>query len=175
MGYQSYHKQNNCVHKAWLMLGGNLGDVDDTFRKALDKLEKAGVRVAAKSALYQSEGWGEGAEGFFYNQAIEVLTHKEPFALLKLLNEIEASLGRKRKPGVMLPRTVDIDILFFDDIVVSLPELLIPHPRLHLRRFVLKPLCEIAPELKHPLLDKTVSSLLQETADPLMVEKFGSL
>ncbi len=163
------------MHKAWLLLGGNQGDVGAAFRKALAKLYEAGVQVVCKSALYQSEAWGEGVKGIFFNQAIEVLTAEEPFALLKLLNEIEASLGRKRKPGVIMSRPVDIDILFFEDVVVSLPELIIPHPRLHLRRFVLKPLCEIAPELKHPLLEKTVSELLKETSDPLMVEKYDNL
>lgn len=162
------------MHRAWLLLGANLGDAGITFGKALQKMEESGVGVVRTSALYRSEAWGEGVKGFFYNQAVEVITDKEPLALLKLLNAIELGLGRKRTRGVIDSRPVDIDILFFDDAVVSLPELVIPHPRLHLRRFVLMPLSEIAPFQIHPLLDKTVSDLLQESSDSLLVEKFGN-
>ena len=161
------------VHKAWLLLGGNLGDVENTFKKALDALDAAGLKLVRASALYQSEAWGEGVRGIFYNQAVSVLTVEDPLRLLKLINNIEAKLGRKRTPGVIASRTLDIDILFFDDKVVSLPELVIPHPRLHMRRFALLPLSEIAPGLRHPLLDKTVKELLEETGDTLMVEKLG--
>ncbi len=173
MGLQSDKNTKQDMHSVWLLLGANLGDAGITFRKALEKMDEAGVRVVRTSAMYRSEAWGEGVKGVFYNQAAEALTDKQPLDLLELLNAIESSLGRRRRPGVIDSRPVDIDILFFDDVVVSLPELVIPHPRLHLRRFVLTPLCEIAPELQHPLLGKTVYQLLLGTGDHLSVEKIA--
>ncbi len=173
MGFHSDDNKRHDMHRVWLLLGANLGDAGATFGKALGKMAEAGVKLIKTSALYQSEAWGEGVQGIFYNQAAEVLTDKEPLAVLELLNAIELSLGRRRRPGLIEPRPVDIDILFYDEAVVNLPGLVIPHPRLHLRRFVLMPLCEIAPELQHPLFGKTVHQLLLETGDHLLVEKIA--
>lgn len=161
------------MRDAYLLFGGNLGNVPQTFKKALQLMHKSGLYAEALSSLYETEAWGDGAKGLYYNQAVKIKTTLAPLHLLAILNSIEMRLGRKRIPGVIDPRPVDIDILLYDDIIVSLPELTIPHPRMHLRRFALTPLSELAPGVKHPLLKKTITQLLHTVADPLSVKKAG--
>ncbi len=161
------------MHKAFLLLGGNLGDVPDTFSNALNLLEARGISVLRKSALYQSEPWGMESGKLFINQAVEVFTSMDPVELLNALLDIEKIFGRTRIEGQVLSRNIDIDILLFDERVVCLPELTIPHPRMHLRRFVLEPLYEIAPLARHPLLHHTIGQLLQDCTDKLKVTKLG--
>ncbi len=159
------------MNKAYLSLGGNEGDVPLTFKSAMTLMAGAGLQVFKTSSMYQSEAWGGGVSGIFHNQVVGVFTSMPPLKLLKLLNVVEAQLGRKRIKGIVASRPVDIDILFFDDQVIRTKDLIIPHPRLHLRKFVLVPLCEVAPNLIHPLLLKTVSQLLIESDDNLLVKK----
>lgn len=161
------------MHDVYLLFGGNLGNVPQTFKKARQLMHEAGLCAEAFSSLYQTEAWGEGVKGLFYNQAVKVKTSMGPLDMLSTLNNIEMLLGRRRIPGVIDPRPVDIDILLYDDVIVSLPELTIPHPRMHLRKFALIPLSELAPGVKHPILNKTIMQLLHAVADPLSVKKAG--
>lgn len=138
------------------------------LEQALQRLEQSGVSIKAQSSLYETAPWGVDEQPAYLNQVLEVATDQTPLQLLNLILEIEKALGRERKVK-WAARTLDIDILYFDDKVVTSPELTLPHPRLHERRFVLVPLCEIAPLLEHPVLKKNNLQLLEECPDQLQV------
>ncbi len=158
---------------AYLSLGGNQGDVPAVFRTALHQLSEEGVRVRQISPLYRTEPWGMPDAAIFYNQAIEAETYLHPHQLLEVIHTVESEAGRKRQPGKIDSRPLDIDILLYDDLVLDTPELQIPHPRMHERRFVLVPLADIAPDLEHPILRETIARLLNACADTLLVERAG--
>ncbi len=159
------------MYTAYVLFGGNEGNVPFLFREAASLMDEAGLTVTEKGSLFQSDAWGEGVQGTFYNQLMILRVGLEPWDLLSVLLEIERKLGRKREEGVVSNRTIDIDILLIDDLIVSLPGLTIPHPRLHQRRFALVPLCELVPSLIHPVMGKSMLQLLQDSTDQLMVEK----
>ncbi len=156
---------------AYLLLGGNQGVVPAAFRVALQQLSDNGVQVKRLSPLYRTEPWGMPGADDFYNQAVEVETKLQPHQLLHVILSVESAAGRKRRPGVIDSRPLDIDILLYDDLVLDAPELQIPHPRMHERRFVLAPLADIAPALRHPGRGETISDLLEACEDPLLVER----
>jgi 2-amino-4-hydroxy-6-hydroxymethyldihydropteridine diphosphokinase len=117
------------------------------------------MTVKNKSSVYETPPWGFTEQGAFLNQVVKVETYLEPEPLLRHLKRLETALGRV--PSFQNgPRLIDIDILFFDELIVNTPPLVIPHPRLHERAFVLVPLAEIEPGLMHPILQKPVSELL---------------
>jgi 2-amino-4-hydroxy-6-hydroxymethyldihydropteridine diphosphokinase len=155
------------VHTAFIALGSNLGNRETHFRDALGLL--AGIpdtRVIEQSPWYESEPVGYTDQGWFLNGVVRVETALTPRALLQACQGIEDRLGRRRTVSDG-PRTMDLDILFFDDRVVpDSPRLMIPHPRLHVRAFVLHPLTDLAPSWQHPLLQTTVQSLLSVLKDP---------
>ena len=145
---------------AYLSLGSNIGDRENHLRDAISRLAEPG-RVLAVSSFYETEPVEFADQAWFLNCAVKLETSRTPAQLLAEILDIEQQLGRQRiqKKG---PRTIDIDILLFGDIIVDTRELTIPHPAMAARRFVLEPLAEIAPEAQHPILRKNVRELLEQ-------------
>ncbi len=153
----------------YLSAGSNLGEREAHLKGAVESLRKEGINVLQTSPVYETEPWGVGEQPWFLNLVIEARTGMAPEKLLSRLQAIEKAAGRVRPyPGA--PRTVDLDILLYDDLVMNEPSLQIPHPRMSERRFVLEPLARIAPELRHPILRETIRSLLASCVDPAVVK-----
>ncbi|MGA3224782.1 MAG: 2-amino-4-hydroxy-6-hydroxymethyldihydropteridine diphosphokinase [Acidobacteriaceae bacterium] len=145
---------------AYIALGSNLGDREKILTAATDRLGRLG-RVMARSSLYETEPVGYRDQPAFLNAVLALETKLEPLPLLHALLSIERELGRDRSHGVHNgPRTLDLDLLLLGDAIVAGEELTLPHPALSQRRFVLAPLAEIAPELRHPQRKQTMADLL---------------
>lgn len=148
-----------------------MGDKVALLAEARERIGAMCGSVTAASPLYESEPWGFDADSWFVNQALELTTAINPYLLLLMLLNIERDLGRRRngmKKGYA-SRPIDIDILYYDDLVADTADLVLPHPRLQERRFVLLPLCDIAPELVHPVLGLTQRELLERCQDKAKV------
>lgn len=161
--------------KAVLMTGSNMGDREGNLSAALSMLDEAG-RVIACSGVYESEPWGEMGDGGgnFMNQAVVLETGLVPEELLDVTQDIERRLGRTVKGEgrglrVYASRMIDIDILFYGDMVVDTGRLVVPHPLMGAREFVLMPLAEILPGMRHPVTGKTVAEMLSELKDKCRV------
>jgi len=147
------------THTVYIALGSNLGDRPANLRAAVEALAPE-VTVLAESRVYETPPWGYEDQPAFLNMAVKGETDLEPEALLAYLKQIETQLGRE-KTVRWGPRLIDLDILFYDDLVIESPPLVVPHPRLHERGFVLVPLADVAPEFVHPVLGKRVRELLE--------------
>ncbi len=157
-----------------LLLGSNIESRVLNLELALIALADKAGRVIMKSSIYESEAWGFESDSNFLNQVVIIETQHTPIIFLEYTQEIERKLERKKTKNGYESRTIDIDILFFDDLIYDSEELTIPHPRLHMRKFTLKPLCEILPDIIHPLFNKTCEKLLIECDDNLWVKKYSN-
>lgn len=158
------------THDIFLLLGTNLGDRAGYLAAARTALAARAGHVVNASALYETEAWGRTGQPAFLNQAIALSSALEAQTLLKIMLEIEQSLGRERREH-WGPRVIDIDLLLYNDLIIDTPSLQVPHPRMPVRRFALMPLAEIAGNVVHPVLHKTISELLAECPDQLAVKK----
>lgn len=163
------------MNAAFLGLGGNVGDRLENLRKMRATLVRDCGKLLTTSRVYETEAWGSDTGNSYLNQVVELHTFLSAEDLVQKVLQIESELGRERHGTLNSDRTADIDVLFFNDRIIDLPGLSVPHPRLHLRNFVLVPLAEIAPDLIHPLLKKSVSVLLKECGDSLKVLPFEDL
>lgn len=159
-------------HKTLILLGGNQPDTQLLLAKATGLVRRKIGRVVKSSSMYKSTPWGFEASQDFYNQVLEIETYLAPHAQLNALLEIETTLGRQRKShGIYESRGIDLDVLFIDNLIIETADLLVPHPRLHMRRFTLVPLCEHWESKLHPVLNKTLKALLIDCVDTGKVER----
>ena len=164
---------NKATKTAYISLGSNMGDRLQYLKTAVAQIGLKLGKVVTASKVYEAAAWGYTKQPDFYNQVIEIQTTLSPAQLLDGCLEIEKSLGRTRTK-LWGERTLDLDILLYDDRSVQLETLKIPHPYLHLRKFVLVPICEIAPDLLHPILELKMSRLLEKCTDELDIKPLGS-
>ena len=163
---QLWHHHAN----AYISLGSNLGDRRANLKEAIAALPPQ-MEVNAKSSVYETPPWGYEDQPKFLNQVIKAKTYLDPEPLLKHLKRLEVALGRKESfPNG--PRLIDMDILFYDDLVLNNPSLVIPHPHLHERGFVLLPLMDISPDLVHPINKKSVREMMAG-CDVVGIEKLA--
>lgn len=156
--------------RLYILLGGNLGDKSRIFSEARDKLNKRLGKITAQSSVYETEPWGFESSDLFWNQVLEILTSLSPEEVLHQTQQTEIELGRIRKSNPYDSRIIDIDILFYGDQLISQHNLIIPHPKIQERKFTLIPLCEISPDLVHPVFRKSIRKLIEECTDQLKVE-----
>ena len=160
------------IQTGYILLGSNLKNREKQLKLATFLINEKIGSVSKKSKIYETEPWGTEGQADFLNQILEIKTNRSPIEILETCLDIESKMGRKRL-GKYSARVIDIDLLFLGDEIVESEKLTLPHPRLHLRRFVLKPMVEIAPELIHPVFGKTMKMLLDECPDELEVNIFG--
>lgn len=155
------------MNEVLLLLGSNKGDRLNFLNLALDRIDQISLKTPVVSHIYESEPWGLDSKTWFLNMAVSIQTDLSPETLLDKLLELESDLGRKRDPQAKgyESREIDIDIILFGDMVIDGDRLRIPHPRAHLRKFVLVPLMDIAPDYCFPLLGKSVRSLFKDCPD----------
>lgn len=158
------------MHSVLLLLGSDLGDREMFLKQAISQIGAQVGPVIKTSSVYETQSWGKTDAPDYLNQVILLHTELKPRKVLDIILTIEKSLGRERneKWG---PRTIDIDILFYDGDIIDEPGLQIPHPQLHKRRFTLEPLAEIAPDWLHPVLKKNILQLKAELSDDLIVKR----
>jgi 2-amino-4-hydroxy-6-hydroxymethyldihydropteridine diphosphokinase len=157
---------------SFLGIGTNLGDREQNISKSIALINDAIGEVTTTSHIYETEPWGFESENTFLNIVLKVQTELKPVALLRKIHGIENQLGRVRNDTQYSSRIVDIDILFYNNIIINRKNMQIPHPRVSERRFVLVPLCEIEPDGIHPVLGKSFSNMLDECRDDKKVREY---
>mgnify|MGYP000377277811 CR=1 FL=1 len=159
------------MNVAFLCLGGNMGDRLANLNRTKALIKEERLKILAQSNIYETQAWGDEKTPDYLNQCIKVSTELDAQNLMKLLLGIEQKLGRVRNENKNQSRTVDIDMLLFNGDVIKTELLEVPHPRMHLRQFVLKPLNEIASGILHPVLHKSIHRLLMDCPDTLTAKK----
>ncbi len=159
--------------KAYILMGGNIGDRFKNLQTAKDLMSKQCGTIIKESSIYQTAAWGLTDQPDFLNQVIILSTSLNPETLIRSLLSVEETMGRKRsiKFG---PRIIDLDILLIDDFLIESELLTVPHPALQKRKFALIPLNEVAPDLLHPVDNKTINQLLTDCKDELVVQKISA-
>lgn len=160
------------MNKAYLLIGGNLGDRQQNLATAREYINEQGGSIITISSLYETAAWGNTDQPAFLNQAVEISTLLNARQLIRRILKIEKLMGRVRKEKYG-PRLIDIDILLFNTERHNYQFLKLPHPEMQNRRFALLPLAEIAPGILHPVLNKTITELLEECKDELEVKKYS--
>lgn len=162
------------MNVAFLCLGGNMGDRLANLTRTKELIKEERLNILAQSNIYETQAWGAEKTPDYLNQCIKVSTELDAQSLMDLLLGIEKKLGRVRNENKNESRTVDIDMLLFNGDIIKTELLEVPHPRLHLRQFVLKPLNEIASGILHPVLHKSIHRLLMDCPDRLTAKKIES-
>ena len=152
------------MSKVYLSIGSNKGNRSVLINKAIDEIEKKVGKIISRSTIYQSKSWGFDSNDF-YNLCLLIDTDIVPKSLLINLKKIEKSMGREDIDGSYSDRFIDIDILFYDNIITDSEDLKIPHPKIEIRKFVLVPMLEIADDYVHPILNKTIKELNNDCND----------
>lgn len=160
------------MNEVYILIGGNTGKREFYISEAKKFIQTELGNVVSESTIYETKSWGFEAEQLFLNQVIVVKTNQNPIDTLNILLQIEIKLGRNRVSANYESRSIDLDILFYNDSIIDSNILQVPHPKLHKRMFTLIPLNEIAPGKLHPKLNKTVNVLLSECNDSLEVLLF---
>lgn len=159
--------------ECFIALGSNIGNRLENLTDAIERLSREAGPLLECSSIYLTEAWGVETQRPYLNVCVKIVTTLYPQDLLRVCMEIESSLGRNRKDGRWSPRTIDIDILYYGDRIISLPELKIPHPFISVRKFVLFPLAEIAPGWADPVSGVEVAVMKQNCHDRLRVKKMN--
>lgn len=159
--------------EVYLLLGSNLGDRLNNLAKAKALIAEYCGEIFIQSSLYETAAWGNTEQQSFYNQAIGIHTDLEPADLLVAVKQIEKEVGRTETVH-WGPRIIDIDIILYDTETVDLPQLKIPHPYMHQRKFTLAPLAEVAPQAVHPIYNRTVAELLADCEDTSLVVRIDN-
>lgn len=159
------------MKKVYIGLGSNIGDREGFLRQSLKLLGERCGTITQRSSVYETSPVGFIADKDFLNMVVLLETDLEPAGLMRMIMEIETELGRKRLKKGYSSRTIDIDLLLYNNVIMDDEIITLPHPRMHERRFVLEPLHEIAPDLIHPVLTKSVKQLLSICSDTDLVRK----